>query len=151
LPGDILDVEADAYVSPANGFGIMDGGIDLVLRGRFPGADRTVQAAIARLGPFLPVGRALVVETGDAFVPYLVCAPTMRVPSYVGNTNNAAIAMSALLRAVDEFNASGPLISSICVPGLCTGVGGMDPETSAQQMAEAYREWLDARPPTAAR
>lgn len=30
--GDLFEVEADAIVSPANSFGIMDGGIDLLIR-----------------------------------------------------------------------------------------------------------------------
>src|SRR5579862_3221422 len=63
--GDLLDVEADAYVSPANSYGIMDGGIDAVLSDRFPQAEARVQAAIAQVGRLLPVGQALVVETGD--------------------------------------------------------------------------------------
>ena len=44
--GDLLEVEADAYVSPANSLGIMDGGIDAALSARFPRVDARVQAAI---------------------------------------------------------------------------------------------------------
>jgi O-acetyl-ADP-ribose deacetylase (regulator of RNase III) len=141
IHGDILDVEADAYVSPANGFGIMDGGIDAALSARFPGVQRRVQAAIYEIGPHLPVGRAVIVETEDPFVPYLVSAPTMLYPSHVGHTRNAEIAMSALLHAIEEFNATNHLIASVVIPGLATGVGGMHPERAAQQMASAYIEW----------
>ncbi|HWA83633.1 MAG TPA: hypothetical protein VG820_09380 [Fimbriimonadaceae bacterium] len=48
--GNLLDVAADAYVSPANSFGIMDGGIDIVLRDRFPLVESRVQDAIALTG-----------------------------------------------------------------------------------------------------
>ncbi len=52
----------------------------LLLRERFPGVDVEVQQEIDGRGGLLPVGRAIVVETGDFEVPYLVCAPTMVVP-----------------------------------------------------------------------
>lgn len=81
-------------------------------------------------------------ETGDLDVPYLICAPTMEVPSRVGQTNNAFRAMLALLTAVEQFNAENDdAISSVAVPVLCTGVGDMEAERAAAQMAQAYVEW----------
>lgn len=140
--GDLLEVEADAYVSPANSFGIMDGGIDAALSARFPHVEARVQAAITQIGNLLPVGQAVVVETDDRAVPYLVCAPTMELPSNVSHTNHAFRAMLALLSAVKRFNADNDgVISSVAVPGLCTGVGSMEPEVAALQMARAYAEW----------
>jgi O-acetyl-ADP-ribose deacetylase (regulator of RNase III) len=140
--GDLLDVEADAYVSPANSFGFMDGGIDADLSARFPGVQYRVQSAIAGLGGLLPVGEAIIVETEDPFVPYLVSAPTMQVPQAVAHTNNAFRAMLAILRCVEEFNRSGGEIESVAIPGLCTGVGAMPAQDAALQMARAYEEWL---------
>src|SRR5438270_791636 len=101
---DLLDIDADAFVSPANSFGFMDGGIDAALAYRFPGVDERLRKEIAARGmALLPVGEALVVETGDIDVPYLVSAPTMTIPSDVAGTANAYLAMLALLRAVDRF------------------------------------------------
>jgi O-acetyl-ADP-ribose deacetylase (regulator of RNase III) len=142
--GDLLEMAADAYVSPANSFGDMSGGIDLDLRLRFgQQLEDAVQGAIRNIGGMLPVGQALVVETGDGEVPYLVCAPTMEVPMHVAHTNNAYLAMRAALRAVERFNEKHPgAIQSIGVPGLCTGVGEMPPEVAARQMRAAYSEWL---------
>lgn len=140
--GDLLEVEADAYVSPANSYGIMDGGIDAAFSARFPQVEAQVQAAIAQVGDLLPVGQALVVETGDLDVPYLVCAPTMELPSRVGHTGNAFRAMLALLSAVEQFNtANDDAIGTVALPGLCTGVGEMEPEAAAGQMVRAYAEW----------
>lgn len=145
--GNLLDVAADAYVSPANGLGWMDGGFDRVLSLRFHAGDiqRRVSARITQEGGTLPVGRAVVVETGDELVPYLVVAPTMEVPSLVAGTDNAYRAMLALLRAVDQFNQQRPddarPIRRIAIAGLCTGVGGMPPDVAAEQMFRAYREW----------
>lgn len=142
--GDFFDILADAYVSPANSHGIMDGAFDLLLRIRFPGVDVTVQREIDRRGGLLPVGNAIVVETGDMDVPYLISAPTMEVPMSISHTNNVYLAMQGLLQAVSEFNGENDLaIQSVAIPGLGTGVGKMPPSFAAQQMAEAYEEFLE--------
>lgn len=143
--GDFFDIGADAYVSPANSHGIMDGGFDLLLRIRFPGVDVSVQREIDERGGMLPVGHAIVVETGDFDVPYLVSAPTMEVPMNISHTNNVYLATKGLLRAVHEFNQhNGQAIQSVAIPGLGTGVGKMPPHFAASQMADAYREFLEA-------
>lgn len=143
--GDLLDVEADAYVSPANSFGFMDGGIDAKLSARFPRVQERVQDAIERLGGLLPVGQAVIVRTDDPYVPYLVSAPTMQLPGVVDGTNNAFRAMLAVLRAVSLFNSACGEIESLAMPGLCTGVGHMPAEDAAVQMLRAYEEWLASR------
>lgn len=137
IHGSLIDVAADAYASPANSFGIMDGGIDIVLRERFPLVESRVQDAIAATGAPLPVGHCLVIETGDLDVPYLLCAPTMQFPTRVAHTNHAFLAMQAILKAAADHG-----IASIAVPGLCTGVGAMHHDDAAGQMADAYRIWL---------
>ena len=141
--GDFFDIAADAYVSPANSHGIMDGGFDLLLRIRFPGVDVAVQREIDARGGMLPVGHAVVVETGDFDVPYLVSAPTMVTPMNISNTNNVYLAMRAVLAAVHEFNLThDEAIQTVAIPGLGTGVGKMPPNYASQQMADAYREFL---------
>lgn len=141
-----MDISSDAYVSPANGQGWMDGGIDLELRERFAAGDieTCVQRAIKSAGHYsLPVGQALIVATDDDEVPYLVVAPTMEVPMFVGMTSNAYAAMSAVLRAISRFNESAQEpIESVAVPGLCTGVGGMEARVAALQMHQAYVNWV---------
>lgn len=142
--GDFFDIAADAYVSPANSHGIMDGGFDLLLRIRFPGVDVAVQREIDRRSGLLPVGHAIVVETGDMDVPYLVSAPTMEVPMNIAHTNHVYLATKGLLRTVHEFNQKNDhVIQSVAIPGLGTGVGKIPPHFAAQQMAEAYREFLE--------
>jgi hypothetical protein len=89
--GDIFERPADAIVSPANSFGYMDGGIDLVYLRRFGWELQTRLQAHLRdeHDGELPVGQATIVETFDTAIPYLVSAPTMRVPMTVSNTINA--------------------------------------------------------------
>jgi O-acetyl-ADP-ribose deacetylase (regulator of RNase III) len=141
--GDIFGLAADAIVSPANSFGYMDGGIDGVYSMHF-GWDlsgRLRELLRRDWDGELPVGCAVIVETQDARIPYLVSAPTMRVPMNVSNTVNAYLAFRATLIAVRNHNRVGPdiPIRSLLCPGLATGYGCMDPRRSARQMFHAYR------------
>jgi O-acetyl-ADP-ribose deacetylase (regulator of RNase III) len=137
----LLDLECDAIVSPANSFGIMDGGLDWDIRERFGHQiEERVQDAIQRFGPReLLVGEAMSLHTHDEKIPWLIVAPTMRVPmSYgIAESVNAYLAMkAALLEFMDDFSE----LETLVVPGLCTGVGRMKPETAAWQMFTAYQE-----------
>ena len=138
---DICRVKCDAIVSPANSFGFMDGGLDHQLSEHFGwGLEKEVRRRIAvRPLAELLVGEAMLVPTGDARVPWLVCAPTMRVPMPIRESINAYLAMKALLCAVlahrEEIS-----IASVAIPGLGTGVGNMSPAVAAAQMWMAYEE-----------
>lgn len=137
LQGSVLKLDADALVSPANSFGDMSGGVDRAIDDFYEGrAQRAAIAAIRErfLGE-LPVGAALVVPVDSRRFPFLVVAPTMRVPGSVAGTLNAYLAMRGVLVAVTKHNADHPgNIRSLAVPGLCTGVGGMSPGVAARQM-----------------
>jgi O-acetyl-ADP-ribose deacetylase (regulator of RNase III) len=139
--GDICWLQVDAIVSPANSFGFMDGGLDIALSKRF-GWDlqKKLQQLIAArpLGELL-VGEALVMPTGDERVSWLISAPTMRVPMKLRQSVNPYLAMKAILAAAIHHQQS-PTISSVAIPGLGTGVGGMSAQTAAWQMWQAYRE-----------
>jgi O-acetyl-ADP-ribose deacetylase (regulator of RNase III) len=70
---------------------------------------------------------------------FVVAAPTMRVPGSVRGSLNAYLSLRAALAALLRHNVGGgPLIGSVAVPGLGTGVGGMDPDEAAEQMRAAY-------------
>jgi len=139
--GDIFELKADAIISPANSFGFMDGGIDLVYSLYF-GWDlqEALQNKIRNLfyGE-LPVGLATIVETRNSNIKYLISCPTMRVPEDVSNTVNAYLAFRAgLIEAINFNKNSGDKITSILCPGLGT-LSGMMPETNcAKQMKYAY-------------
>lgn len=139
--GNILDLEADALVSPANSFGFMDGGIDLAYSQRF-GWDlqaRLRETLRTEHDGELSMGQALIVETYDAGLPLLVAAPTMRVPGDIRGTPNAYLAFRAALRAVKAHDqASEQRIRSLLCPGLGTAIGRLPPETAARQMFAAY-------------
>jgi O-acetyl-ADP-ribose deacetylase (regulator of RNase III) len=137
---DITEIKCNAIVSPANSFGFMDGGLDHALSERFGwGLEKRLQKIIKELpeGELL-VGQALLLETGDKDVPFLISAPTMRIPTNfnVDTSINAYLAMKAILIKAE----SDQKITSVAIPGLCTGIGRMQPMIAARQMFQAYRE-----------
>lgn len=143
--GDILAVEKDSIMSPANSFGFMDGGIDQRISELFEfKVEALVQRAIKeKHGGELPVGAAEIIKTGLPRFKFLICAPTMRTPQNVAGTLNAYLAMRATLLSIIRFNdGSEEEINSVVRPGLCTGVGRMPPERSARQMKAAYNQVL---------
>lgn len=147
--GDIFGDDADAVVSPANSFGFMDGGIDLAYSERFGwGLQARLQRHISEhhLGE-LPVGQAVIVETLDDRIPFLVSAPTMRVPMDVSATPNAYLALRAALIAVRSHNeTSSRRISRLLCPGLASAIGAMPFERVARQMRLAWDVVMAGKP-----
>ena len=142
VQGNLFDHPADAMVSPANSFGIMDGGLDLAIRERLGFAIQNhVQAMILeRYHGEMPVGAAEVLATDNHEWPHLVVAPTMRVPESVAHTLNAYLSFRAALLTVARFNRQeAGTIGRLVVPGLGTGIGGLEPRRCAAQMRVAYR------------
>jgi O-acetyl-ADP-ribose deacetylase (regulator of RNase III) len=139
--GDFFASDADCMLSPANSFGIMDGGLDLAIREQlgFEVETRVQREIIKSFHGECPVGSAFVVETGHSRWPTLACAPTMRVPESVPHSLNAFLAFRAALNAIARYNrdAARP-IKSLVAPGLCTGIGQMSPRRCAGQMRVAY-------------
>lgn len=140
LKGDLTQVTCDAIVSPANSFGFMDGGVDYAISERL-GWDLQLklQERIRNLPEReLLIGKALTIETGDERIPYLISAPTMRIPTNfnIPTSINAYLATKAAILAAKQHDA----IEHVAFPGMCTGIGGMKPETAANQMFTAFLE-----------
>lgn len=141
LCGSLLDVPADAVVSPANSFGDMSGGVDKVIDDFYQNEAqrRAVEAIATHWYGELPVGAALVVPLPGARFRHLLVAPTMRLPGSIAGSINAYLALRALLVTVLRHNANGAVpIRSVAIPGLGTGVGGLHPDDAAEQMRRAY-------------
>ena len=165
--GSILDVACDAVVSPANSFGFMDGGIDAAYLERFGPRlqDRVQSRILSHHGGELVVGTADIVETADPDIPYLIVAPTMRVPMRLDASVNPYLAARAVFRLVSFgfFQPEGmedmPVrerVRTLAMPGLGTGVGELGPNTCARQVRAAFEDvvlgtfrmpesWVDAR------
>ena len=125
---------AGAMVSPANSFGIMDGGLDAAIRDvlGFQVQQRVQRVIVENHHGELPIGCAEVVATGDERWPVLVVAPTMRIPESVAQTLNAYLAFRAVVLACKRAG-----VKSVVCCGLATGIGGMEPQRAAVQMRMA--------------
>jgi len=151
--GSILDLSCDAIVSPANSFGFMDGGIDMLYSQHFGWqVQERLQKLIAEkhYGE-LVVGTAEIVETQNPAIPYVIAAPTMRVPMILKNSVNPYLAARASLLLIKYGTfAAGPFtgqpvssfVDSVAFPGLGTGVGQIGPNTCAHQVRAAIQDVL---------
>lgn len=78
--------------------------------------------------------------------PFVIAAPTMRIPGEAGHTLNAYLAMRAALVAIHRNNReNGRVIRTAVVPGLCTGGGQMPCSMAAHQMRAAYEMIVGGR------
>ena len=151
--GSILDVQCDAVVSPANSFGFMDGGIDGVYMNYF-GSE--IQLKVRRnIFDFhhgeLLVGEATVVETNNEQIPFLIAAPTMRVPMSLNNSVNPYLAARAIFLLIKhskfctgqyEGKQISDRINTVAFPGLGTGTGGVNSKICARQVRAAIDDIL---------
>ena len=143
IAGDYFQKIADAIVSPANSFGIMDGGLDLAIRDQlgFTVQSKLQEIIVVKYHGELPIGCAEIIETNDARWRYLIAAPTMRVPEPIAFTVNAYLAFRAILVSVENFNKQRGKreIDSFVCSGLGTGIGRVSAPKCARQMRAAYQ------------
>lgn len=155
--GSILDLAVDAVVSPANSFGFMDGGIDRRYSEHFGWGvqDRLQELIRSRHHGELLIGAAEIVDTGHPRIPFVIAAPTMRVPMVLSDGVNPYLAARAVLLLVRHgVIPSGVLageqvssaVTSIAFPGLGTGVGRVSPEVCARQVRAALDDVLYKEP-----
>ena len=150
--GSIVEEKCCAVVSPANSFGFMDGGVDRVLLQHF---GNSLQQEVHRFlqehyfGEML-VGQADILSTSHSTIPFLVVAPTMRVPMKLQDSIHPYLAMRAILLLLrhglfreGKFQGQ-PLykhLKKVAIPGLGTGVGQVSPQTSAHQTHQAFLDF----------
>jgi O-acetyl-ADP-ribose deacetylase (regulator of RNase III) len=152
--GSIFDVKADAFVSPANSFGFMDGGIDMAYSQRFGwGVQERLQEIIReRHHGELLVGAAEIVETGVISPMFIIAAPTMRVPLILHHTVNPYLAARAVFLLIQHGTFAAPsslagekissVVKVVAFPGLGTGCGRVDPNICAYQVRAAIDEFV---------
>ena len=147
--GSIFDVECDALVSPANSFGFMDGSLDLRISEFFGWhVQKRLQALIQEKhhGELL-VGVADIVPTDHPRIPYVISAPTMRVPMILSQSVNVYLATRAVILLVlhghlPDGRPVREVVHTVAVPGMGTGVGMVPPDTCARQMKAAVDDVL---------
>lgn len=113
---------------------------------RHPSSAKRCAAVHERHHGELLVGVAEIVETDDARIPYLIAAPTMRVPMALHESVNAYLAARAVLLLIRhglfptgqrEGQRIADHVRTVAFPGLGTGVGHIGANTCARQMRAA--------------
>lgn len=151
--GSILDLSVDAIVSPANSYGFMDGGIDLLYSHRL---GWHIQERLQKLikekhyGELL-VGQAEIVETDIPQIPFVIAAPTMRVPMILKDSINPYLAARAVFLLIKhgkflsgnyKSESINQFVQSVAFPGLATGVGRVSFNTCARQVQKAIEDFV---------
>lgn len=133
--------KVDCLVSPANSFGLMDGGMDLAITNYFGTQlqERVQKVILSDYYGEQPIGTSFIVETKSEKIPYLSHTPTMRVPRMIHNTDNVYRAMKSMLISVLKHGE----IKSVACPALGAGVGRLHPSIVAYQMKLAYDHVLN--------
>jgi O-acetyl-ADP-ribose deacetylase len=133
VQSDITQMQADAIVNPANSRLIMGGGVAGAIK-RIGGP--TIEKEAFQKGP-IRVGEAVATGAGKLKARYVIHAPTMPLPAMSTDLKNVEKATSAALRLARDLE-----LSSIAIPGMGTGVGGVPAKGAAQTMIEAIKHHL---------
>ena len=133
----------DCMVSAANSFGLMDGGVDAAITAFFGTQlmSRVQQHIVNEYLGEQPVGSAFIIGSGDHKHPWLVHAPTMRVPLIISGTDAVYLATRAALLAVYHHNKTQSehnKIRRVVFPAMGAGCGQVSPDSVAAQMKLAW-------------
>jgi O-acetyl-ADP-ribose deacetylase len=123
--GSILDAEADVIVNAANSLGVMGGGVAGVIK-RAAGLE--VEDEARKQAP-IAVGRAVLTSGGKTRFKGIIHAPTMSRPAMRIEATNVAQATHAALVLADDKG-----FTSVALPGMGTGVGGVAHADAAAHM-----------------
>ncbi|MGW1014408.1 macro domain-containing protein [Streptomyces termitum] len=136
--GSILDEDVDAWVTPTNAAGRMDGGVDAAIKRHLgAGIQLRVQRAIRdRFAGSMPVGSAVCVPSGATVPRFVISTPTMVASSQdVSDTLNVAMACAAAFQAVHRQNRKAPgSIRSVALVGMGARTGRVPARVCANLM-----------------
>lgn len=130
----------EAVVSPANSFGFMNGGIDLVYVNKFGQQleDRVRKDIADNWYGELLVGQATFVDCQPGMENILIVAPTMRVPQRILDPVDVYLATKAAVRCALEIQ-----VDSLLMPGMGTGVGQVSFETASKNMLIGIKDAIE--------
>ncbi|MGW6498604.1 macro domain-containing protein [Nonomuraea angiospora] len=147
--GSIVSEQVDAWVSPTNSRGRMDGGVDAVIKRHLgAGIQLRVQRAIRdRFDGSMPVGSAVCVPSGATNPKFLISTPTMELSAQdVSETLNVAMACAAAFQAIHMQNEKEPdSIKSVALVGMGAATGQVPPKVCANLMWTGYTLFNDYR------
>jgi O-acetyl-ADP-ribose deacetylase (regulator of RNase III) len=136
---DITTMAVDGVVNPANSLGIMGGGVAAALSRR---GGPTIQREAMSLAP-IAVGAAVVTNAGQLPAKHVIHAPTMEQPGTKVGVENVRRATRAALLAAAHHG-----MELIALPGMGTGLGGVDPSDAARAIVDELRAHRQPKPST---
>lgn len=149
--GNFQDLTFDAIVSPANSYGIMDGGIDAHINNYLNG-DLTYKDFIKMIQLQLSKkvnlsqqpGSAVLLESHNSKCPYIIHSPTMQIPSKIKNKEIIYWCIYNILSLVylHNLNNNNP-IKTVCMPGMGTGCGGLNYIDFVMILKIAYKHFKE--------
>lgn len=137
--GDITEMAVDAVVNPANSLGIMGSGVAAALSRK---GGPSIQREAMSLAP-IAVGAAVVTNAGQLWCKRVIHAPTMEEPGTKVGVENVRRATRAALLAAAHHG-----FEMIALPGMGTGLGGVDPADAARAIVDELRAHRQPRPST---
>jgi O-acetyl-ADP-ribose deacetylase (regulator of RNase III) len=136
---DITAMPVDAVVNPANSLGIMGGGVSAALSRK---GGPSIQKEAMSLAP-IAVGAAVVTNAGQLWAKHVIHAPTMEQPGTKVGVENVRRATRAALLAAARHG-----FETIALPGMGTGLGGVDPADAARAIVDELRAHRQPKPAT---
>ena len=130
--GDLTKVICEAIVNPANSFGYMGGGVAGAIKQI--GGIAIEKEAVSK-GP-IPVGRAVATTSGSLPCKYVIHAPTMKQPAMKIGVDNVKRATKAALDLALDLD-----LKSIAIPGMGTGVGGVETRIAAKAIVDIVKQY----------
>ena len=132
----IINNKVQCVVSPANSFGLMDGGYDLALTEYYGDQlqERVQQYIVDNYYGEQPVGTSFIVEAGKDN-QYLIHTPTMRTPEEIVDARIIYQCMRTTLIVAKQNN-----IESILIPMFGGSVGNVKPQVISKMMYKAYEQ-----------
>ena len=137
--GDVLAEDVEALVNSVNCVGVMGRGIALQFKKSFPENFKAYAAACKHKE--VKPGSMFVFETGHLSGPrYIINFPTKRHWKGKSRIEDIESGLAALVLEIKERN-----ISSIALPPLASGLGGLEWQEVRQRIEEALNELPDVR------
>ncbi|MBQ3547375.1 MAG: macro domain-containing protein [Clostridia bacterium] len=128
--------KVQCVVSPANAFGLMDGGYDLAITEWYGNQlqDRVQEHIIKNFFGEQPVGTSFIIKTNKDD-QYLIHTPTMQTPQLIKDPRVIYQCMRSTLIEARKNN-----IESILIPMFGGSCGGVKPQIVAKMMWAAYTQ-----------
>ena len=131
---DLTKISCDAIVNPANSYGYMGGGVAGAIKR--VGGKQIEKEAILK-SP-IEVGSAVFTTAGSLPCKYVIHAPTMKQPAMRISVGNVKLATEASFKLGVKLK-----IKTIALPGMGTGVGGVDIDEAAKSIVNISKKYVN--------